>query len=215
MVRAAKLQDYPSIRNICEQCFTTDSEYLDLFFKRNTSKLGFVYEFEGRVVSSAYAMGITYVNNRRSFYQGLYLYAVGTLPGYRNRGFASSLIKYIIDGAALLDWDFIIVRPAEEELIPFYQRLGFKLPVYRPHCLPPFEDKNNITDLSGTELFLLRDNELKGNYFAWSHIMLNYIIEEAKINPSSATESLPYALVAPLSPHFSLDNNAIFSFPME
>ncbi|MDD2594270.1 MAG: GNAT family N-acetyltransferase [Bacteroidales bacterium] len=225
MIRPATKQDYPSIRAICKECFTTDAKYLDLFFNHCPSKASFVYEMDGKIVSALHTIGISYVSSKRTnglrtYYHGLYIYGVGTLKSYRNKGYSSSLINYISAGASKIGWDFLLLRPAEPRLIDFYQNVGFTTPIYRSNDLPLFENGAHISKLSAVELFKLRDSRLKSNYFQWSHIMLDYIIREAKINPplpyQTNPTNIPYTLLKPLSKDFKLDSNsAIFSYPME
>lgn len=226
MIRAATQKDYPSMRSICEQCFTTDGQYLDFFFKNCTSKASFVYVKDGQIVSAIHTMGISYVSAKRSnngyrtFYPGLYVYGVGTLPQFRNRGYSTALLYYIRANASKIGWNFLITRPSESNLIDFYTKKGFSTPIYRSDYLPLFENGANILNLNPVELFKMRDKKFLSNYFQWSHIMLDYIIKEARINtppiiPAPAGNN-PFALLCSLTKDFHLDSNsAIFSYPME
>lgn len=225
MIRAATKNDIPSIRAICKHSFDTDDRYLDFFFTHCTSKLSFVYEKDGEIVSALHTIGLSYVSAKRigsyrTFYPGLYIYGVSTAENYRNRGYASALLTYIKNNTLRLGWNFLLLRPSETSLIDFYNRNGFTTPIYRNKFLPLTENRANIIGLSPADLFIMRDHKLLSNYFQWSHIMLDYIIKEAVINPPDPIPETygndPYALLCPLSKDFRLDSNsAIFSFPLE
>jgi len=227
MIRLATIKDYPGIRNVWENCFTTDTEYLDLFFNHCNSKVSIVYEIDGKIVSSLHTLPISYISSShnagyKTCFPGLYLYGVGTLPEYRGNGYSSSLLSHLENKSQKLGWDFIITHPAEPTLIDFYKKNGYCLPIFEKEKLPFCEKKSNILDYSGIDLFRIRKKLLKSNYFEWSHIMLSYIIQEAKLNPEEPTAHIseikkyPHALINPLSVFFSIDQNkAIFSFTME
>jgi GNAT superfamily N-acetyltransferase len=48
-----------------------------------------------------------------------------TEPGARGRGIASGLLRHVVDHAAGLDLELLIVWPSERA-VPFYERLGFE-----------------------------------------------------------------------------------------
>lgn len=58
-------------------------------------------------------------------YRCRYLYALATAEKYRNRGFASEIIRFMLDKAKADDLDFAVLVPESESLYPFYEKFGF------------------------------------------------------------------------------------------
>ena len=76
------------------QCFGDDRQYIEFYLEHrfNTENMFVIYE-ENRPVSMASLLPIqvTMHGNKEN---ARYVYAVGTLPAYRNRGYASKIIKH-------------------------------------------------------------------------------------------------------------------------
>ncbi len=224
MIRSATKQDIPDIRQICKKCFDTSDEYIDFFLNKCNPKHTLVYERGGKAVSAIHTISISYISSSRTrgnrdSYPGVYLYGLATLPKYRSRGYAKSIISYIKTNAKRQGWKFLIVHPSNEEIVSFYDKIGFNTHIFRnANSLPLFENRAYITNLSGVDLFLLRDKRLISDYFQWNHYVLDYIIEEAKLNPASPFQRdtpYPYLMLATLDDNFSVESrHATFSFPL-
>ena len=217
MVRFAKTDDQDNVRSLLGKCFNTGWEYLDLFFGK-CPKVFVINELNGRIASAASLMRISYISSCGS-HPGLYLYALCTDEKFRGLGCAHELISFIKNFASDLGWEFLLVRPAGPELTMFYVEQGFTRKIYRNHSiLPSFENPSCITGYDCNTLFLKRHAFFKKDYFQWSNIMLNYIIEEARVNPCDTTgDSLqPFVLLCPLKEGFTTDTRvSVFSYPME
>lgn len=158
-IRLAGKGDICAIRRIWHEIFTTDEAYLDIIFNCLYPLLdAFVYTIDGEVVSVAFAIPIRLVkkdganrdltpysskivesgsstfersDNIKKVHNGRYLYGVATIEQARGRGLSRKLVKHISGHYTAAGEDFIITRPAEESLFPFYKAQGFSIPLYR------------------------------------------------------------------------------------
>ena len=224
MIRSATKQDISDIRRIYRKCFDTSDEYIDFFLKKCTPRHTLVYEQDGNAVSVVQTMSISYISSSRTrghrdSHPGVYVCGLATLPAYRGRGFAKSLIAYIRNNAKRQGWNFMMVHPTNAEIIPFYDKIGFNTPIYRnSESLPLFENRAFISNFDGVSLFLTRDEKLISDYFQWNHYLLDYIIEETAFNPPSPFQydtRYPYLLLTSLNDGFSTEStHSTFSFPI-
>lgn len=158
-IRLAGKGDICAIRRIWHDIFTSDEAYLDIIFNCLYPLLdAFVYTIDGEVVSVAFAIPIRLVkkdganrdltpysskivesgsstfersDNIKKVHNGRYLYGVATIEQALGRGLSRKLVKYISGHYTAAGEDFIITRPAEESLFPFYKAQGFSIPLYR------------------------------------------------------------------------------------
>lgn len=224
MIRSATKQDISDIRKIYRKCFDTSEEYIDFFLKKCTPRHTLVYERDGKAVSVVQTMSISYISSSRTrghrdSHAGVYICGLATLPAYRNRGYAKSLIAYIRNNAKRQGWKFMIVHPSNANIVSFYEKIGFNTPIYRnADSLPLFENRAFISHFDGANLFLTRDERLMSDYFQWNHYLLDYIIEEATFNPRSPFQydtRYPYLLLTSLNDNFSIEStHSTFSFPL-
>ncbi len=158
-IRLAGKGDICAIRKIWHDIFTSDEAYLDIIFNCLYPLLdAFVYTIDGEVVSVAFAIPIRLVrkdgantdltpysskivesgsstfersDNIKKVHNGRYLYGVATIEQARGRGLSRKLVKHLSGHYTAAGEDFIITRPAEESLFPFYKAQGFSIPLYR------------------------------------------------------------------------------------
>lgn len=113
--------DIEAIEEIWHECFGDDREYIALYLSnRFETENMLVIHADGRPVSMLSLLPLRIIINgeRRA---ARYVYAVATLPAYRKRGYASSLIRYAFDKYK----EPLILQPASEELQRYYKHLGF------------------------------------------------------------------------------------------
>ena len=71
---------------IWKQSFGDREEYIRMFFAWNLAKtMVLVYEVDGKAVSVAYLLPVTYEKTGQKVVPCWYLYAAATLPEYRGR----------------------------------------------------------------------------------------------------------------------------------
>lgn len=113
--------DKEAIEEIWQECFGDGREYIDLYLSNRfeTENMLVIHE-DGRPVSMLSLLPLNITVNEEK-HAARYVYAVATLPAYRNRGYASRLIKYAFDKYE----EPLILQPASEELQHYYKKLGF------------------------------------------------------------------------------------------
>ena len=57
---------------------------------------------------------------------GAYLYGIATDPEYQHRGISSRLISKMLETCKSNGADFSFLIPADEGLIPFYEKFGYQ-----------------------------------------------------------------------------------------
>jgi len=224
MIRSATKQDISDIRHIYKKSFDASEEYVDFFLKNCNPRHTLVYEQDGKAVSVVQTMSISYISSSRTrghrdSHQGVYICGLATLPSYRGRGYAKSLVAYIRQNAKQQGWKFMIVHPSNAEIVSFYDKIGFNTHIYRnSESLPLFENRAFISHFDGIGLFLTRDERLMSDYFQWNHYLLDYIIEESIFNPPSPIQNdtrYPYLLLSSLNDSFATEStHSTFSFPL-
>ena len=158
MIRSATKQDISDIRHIYRKCFDASDEYID-FFLKNAHGHTLVYEQEGKAISVVQTMSISYISSSRTrghrdSHAGVYICGLATLPEYRSRGYAKSLIACIRNNAKRHGWKFMMVHPSNADIVSFYDKIGFNTPIYRSaNSLPLFETRHSFLILTGSAYF--------------------------------------------------------------
>ena len=132
--------------NTLEQCralyreaFGEDDIEFETALFENCFKYCKWIEENGRIVSMLFLLPTVFKAEQQSI-KGAYIYAAATLKEYRGNGYMSRLIEEI-------KGDFpLFLRPANDNLINFYENLGFKT--------LPAEKSNNLPSICPAEDFL-------------------------------------------------------------
>lgn len=188
------------------QCFGDDRQYIEFYLEHrfNTENMFVIYE-ENRPVSMASLLPIQ-VTTHGNKENARYVYAVGTLPAYRNRGYASKIIKH----AAKRIKEPLILQPADRDLQEYYEKLGFvdafgESPcwIYAGRCteaasIPSIQEKSlhvaeivseqseldalgswSVSDASEKDYKMVRDTVLeREGYVEWDEQAIAYAIKE-------------------------------------
>lgn len=122
VVYADRKEDGGAIQEIWQTCFGDEEAYIEFYLEhRMTKENMLVIHADGRPVSMASFLPVQYLC-QGEYLDARYVYAVATLPEYRGRGFASKILTF-----AKEKYDEpLILAPAEESLMQYYERLGFK-----------------------------------------------------------------------------------------
>lgn len=96
-----------------------DTEFEDKLFK-NCFKYCRVKKADGKTVSMLFALPCELFDGEKRE-EAVYIYAAATLASYRGKGFMTELIDSLKSEGKTL---FLV--PADDGLIPFYKRCGFK-----------------------------------------------------------------------------------------
>ena len=119
IIDRAKEDDIGRLEELWYEAFGDDKEIIELFMSKVlNSAQTYVARKSGIIVSVLYALPTIDDN--------YYLYALATDADYRNRGYMSALIRYFIDH---FDAGYFFLIPGEEELVSYYEELGFDVHV--------------------------------------------------------------------------------------
>lgn len=115
-------QNREEIQEIWQSCFGDDEEYIDFYIRnRMTEETMLLYYLEGKAVSMASFLPAACRRGEEDI-PCRYVYAVATLPEYRGKGYGAKLLEFAREHYR----EPLILSPAEEGLISYYEKLGFR-----------------------------------------------------------------------------------------
>lgn len=152
-------------------CFGDEESGIAFFFRYFGSEVRTLWqEADGRAVSMVNLLPAEVRLNGRTR-QAYYIYAVGTLPEYRGRGYAGKLLLQAAKEAGLEGRPLFLV-PEKEALWGFYEKLGFspwarpgteirkrKVGRERTYARPA---QSSLQNLDAGEYLVLRDRIFEG-----------------------------------------------------
>jgi GNAT superfamily N-acetyltransferase len=174
--------DRDDIINIWEKCFGDEKEYIEMYLDNRfeTENMLVIHE-DGRPVSMASFLPVEIFINGE-YISAKYVYAVATLPEYRNKGYASKILKYAADKYKMP----LILQPESEELVKYYENIGYVtgfkdspswIHAYRPCELT--DTMFEISDISAKKYMEIRDRHFEENgYVKWDEKAIEYAIRE-------------------------------------
>lgn len=110
------------IQEIWQSCFGDEEEYIDFYIKnRMTEETMLLYYLEGKAVSMASFLPAACRRGEENV-PSRYVYAVATLPEYRGNGYGAKLLEFAKEHYS----EPLLLFPAEEGLISYYEKLGFR-----------------------------------------------------------------------------------------
>ena len=114
------------LKYLYKRAFPLDSsDIVNAFFERCVSYDNcLVVLDENRVASALYFFCAKICLNGKKI-PAYYIYAVGTLPEYRNKGFVTLLLNQVRKVAAQRNIDYLFLLPQTEKLYTFYEKRGF------------------------------------------------------------------------------------------
>ena len=123
-IRPAKKQDIPALCAIWKQCFPDSDDYIRYFYRENFERIEVpVYSLGGTPVSMLHLIDASLVDAERSQNAKL-IYAAGTLPDHRGKGYMRALLK-AVTGMADKKNLALFLKPASAHTQHYYQSFGF------------------------------------------------------------------------------------------
>lgn len=118
----ANEKDHEAVIDIWQSSFGDSREYIEFYLDKRfeTENMLVVYK-DKKPVSMASFLPVQVTMNKEKV-PAKYVYAVATLPAYRKKGYAAQIMNY----AAQKYQEPLILQPAQESLVQYYHRLGFK-----------------------------------------------------------------------------------------
>lgn len=184
VVYADREKDGEQIRNIWETCFGDEEDYICFYLDHRMTEDNMLVIYEdGKAVSMASFLPAQYMH-QEAYQDVRYVYAVATLPEYRGRGLAGKILKF----AQNLYEEPLLLAPAEESLLAYYEKLGFQraFPESRESIggVQALELTTEEAELScleaitAAEYVKLRDQKCEGEgYVRWDEEAVQYAME--------------------------------------
>ncbi|MGI5855863.1 MAG: GNAT family N-acetyltransferase [Candidatus Merdivicinus sp.] len=154
MLDFAQPEDLDALKALWLACFGGPAEYLDFYYSRRfVPGDTLVWREEGRPVSM-----MTLMRVRRGGEDGVYIYAVATLPEYRGRGLMRRLDAWSQEIAWKRGCRFSVLVPAEPELFAMYEKLGYRadFPIWVKEIRGPAKAPGRFSACSFAEFRELR-----------------------------------------------------------
>ena len=109
------------IIDLWQQCFHDDSTYIEMYLDHRfeIENMLVIYE-DSRPVSMASLLPVQ-VTIHGTKENARYVYAVGTLPAYRKKGYASEILRHALEKYG----EPLILQPADRDLQEYYEKHGF------------------------------------------------------------------------------------------
>lgn len=122
-IRLASERDIPDLCAIWQSCFPDSEDYIQYFYRENFRRISVpVYTMDDKPVSMIHLMGAEFADGSDQ-YPVRYVYAVATLPAFRNMGFMRSLLLSAARSAEESGYG-LFLKPIPA-LVEYYASLGF------------------------------------------------------------------------------------------
>jgi len=158
----------PELAELWRVCFHEPKRYPDFFLNNYfRPKDCLIYRISDRIAAAVYLLPARIAPEGA---QAHYIFAAGTLPSFRSRGFMASLLAYAALYGAKRGDKYSVVLPATQPLYSFYERCGYfdyykirSVPVTRA-CLEQLASQLPAGRVlaSSCELNMLRNSFLSG-----------------------------------------------------
>jgi len=182
-IRLAKKQDIPALCEIWKHCFQDSEEYIRFFYERNFERIQVLaYYADNKPVSMIHLINASFESGEKCQNAKL-IYAVGTLPKWRNNGCMGALLSALTksskeEGFALF------LKPSSPSLFEYYAKFGFvKASSFR---LVKFA-AGKMQNISCRELSAEEYNKMRENAFCsiphvkWDNAHILWCIEENEL----------------------------------
>ncbi len=179
-VRLAFKQDISALCSIWQSCFSDSAEYIQYFYSENFDRIEvLVFSVNGKPVSMMHLLDASFQNDNRCQAAKL-IYAAGTLPEYRNKGYMSALIECATEKARE-NRCALFLKPSTPALTDYYKMFGFEVDAhFRLVTVYPGEQQPlSVFDLSHQEYNEMRDAAFSGiPYVKWQDDHLHWCVAE-------------------------------------
>jgi len=180
------------LKTIWKECFCDTDACIDFYFaRRYRSENTLVHREDGNTVAMLSLLPATVVTDYVAL-QAHYVYAVATLPEYRNRGIGAQL-SVQADKRMKAEGDSLaVLAPASESLFNYYTRLGYTTAFFRRVVTFPINSieiidkyyRTTITPFDEVEkLYALREQYFSrcGFFVRWDCEALRYAMDNCRM----------------------------------
>ncbi|MBR3149668.1 MAG: GNAT family N-acetyltransferase [Eubacterium sp.] len=179
-IRKALKQDIPALCDIWKACFSDSDEYVKLFYDENFERIEVLALFVNEKPVSMINLLDASFADEKAHRKSKLIYATGTLPEHRKKGYMGALIEHVTDKAKKEDFA-LFLKPSSPSLIKYYKKYGFELDSYfRLITVTPNKKQDiSASDLSYKEYNRMRDAHFsKAPYVKWQDEHLRWCAAE-------------------------------------
>ena len=179
-IRLAGERDIPALCEIWKDCFHDPDDYLRFFYRECFDIVtAAVYTVDGNVVSMLHWFDTSFVDGEETL-DAKFLYAGGTHPAYRHKGYYGDLFGYVKDYAKK-NGCAIFGKPACRDLLPYYKAIGLEPDAYfrLVTVLPGEKEEFSVTPLSPEEYNRMREEAFSSHpHVRWSDRYVRFSVAE-------------------------------------
>ncbi|MBR2590456.1 MAG: GNAT family N-acetyltransferase [Clostridia bacterium] len=179
-IRLAEKADIPALCAIWHACFFDSEEYIHYFYRENFERMHiYVYVAGTKPVSMVHLMQAALADGDRK-QDVKYIYAAGTHPRHRNKGYMSALLAYVTAQAKQNAYA-LFLKPSSWEITAFYKKFGFEPDgAWHLHTIQPGEKQAlSVSPLSAEEYNRMRDAAFgKRAYVKWQDAHVRWCVAE-------------------------------------
>ena len=122
-IRLATEEDLPALTELWRSCFADSEDYIRFFYRENFGRIRVpVYSLNGKPVSMIHMMDASFADNADG-YHVRFIYAAGTRPDCRGKGYLRSLLLFA-EESAIENRYGLFLKPSPA-LTNYYSALGF------------------------------------------------------------------------------------------
>ena len=115
-------QDIPAIKELWKYMFDDGTAgFCDFVFEQCKADDIYIVKNEEKVASMLISMAEMQYKGQKGFY----LYSACTHPDYQGKGYMKQLVQYALADQASLGRSFCVLKPADETLFSYWEKLGF------------------------------------------------------------------------------------------
>ena len=157
-VRLASPADQPVVEKLLRAGFGDEECYLRAFFEHVFPHCDTLLSLDsGEIAAMAALIPCEIVQKGQETLPALYLYSLCTLPEYRGRGHARTLLE-----EAGKRCERVFLHAANDSLFAMYARLGWRPMMYARYVdMPPAIPQTEFQEMDGDEYFRIRELALK------------------------------------------------------
>ena len=168
-VRQPKIEETPALKSIWKTVFGDPENDIDKFFETYFEpKMSAVADNGSGITAAGYLLPVGHIRCEDFRIPCGMVYAVATLPEYRDHGFATAVVSELISIGSDAGYKAAVLRPSDESLFEYYSvHTSFKEWFFAgerklKRTAKAFEDKTELTPVSPEEYTLLRESLLSG-----------------------------------------------------
>ena len=167
IIRQPKTEEIPALRQIWKTVFGDPEEYIDKFFETYFKpEMSAVADNGSGITAAGYLLPAGNIRCEEFSIPCAMVYAVSTLPEYRDHGFATAVVEELISIASAAGYKATVLRPSDESLFEYYSaHTSFKEWFFVSErkfrrTTQDSDKKSELTAVSPEEYNLLRETQL-------------------------------------------------------